>query len=238
MMRPTLLAAIVVVAAYTYANAQIPPRGRPGTTQVAPPAARPGTTQVAPPLRPGTTQVAPSFRPGTAQVASSVPLGDEYFAMKAFSNGMCEVMLGRLALERATQPDIKTFAERMVKDHTELNNKIVEAARRKGIPLPTTMDAIQSVALNRLAAMSGSDFDRAFLKAQMCTHKDALHLFEHQACKGEDSDLKELANQAISTLQDHTKSAFELAGEKAEYEKLCKIQKYAKEVMAEKSQGK
>jgi putative membrane protein len=165
-----------------------------------------------------------------AQVLTSVPLGDEYFAMKAYADGLAEVVKSQLALERATQPGIKAFAERMVKDHTQCNNKIAEMARKKGI----AFDAVHTAVINRLAKMSGSDFDKAYLMAQIGAHKDALHLFDHEVWKGEDADLKELALKALPTLQDHAKSAFELAGEKQEYQKFCKIQEYAKQVMAEK----
>jgi putative membrane protein len=169
-----------------------------------------------------------------AQDSSSVPLGDEVFAMKAYSEGMAEIAKSRLACERATQPGVKEFAERMVKNHTGCNNKIAETARQKGITLPTTMDAVHTIAIARLGKLSGSDFDKTYLRAQMCAHKDALHLFGHESHKGEDADLKELAAKALPTLQDHAKMAFELAGEKAEYQKLCKIEEYAKQVMAEK----
>lgn len=137
-------------------------------------------------------------------------------------------------MERATQPPIREFAQKMVRDHTECNNKIVELCRRKGIALPAAIDPIHTAMINRLAMMSGSDFDKAYMKAQMCAHKDALHLFEHEACKGEDSEVKELASKELPTLQDHTKSAFDLAGEKDDYKKFCKIQDYAKQVMNEK----
>jgi hypothetical protein len=43
-----------------------------------------------------------------------------------------------------------------------------------------------------------------------------------------------MATKAIPTLQDHARMAFELAGDMAKYHKLCKIQEYAKQVMAEK----
>lgn len=164
----------------------------------------------------------------------SVPLEDEFFAMKAYAEGIAEIAKSRLAMERTTQPAIREFAERMVKDHTECNNKIVELCRKKGIALPGAIDAVHTAVINRLAMMSGSDFDKAYLKAQMCAHKNALHLFEHESCKGEDSDAKELAAKELPILQDHTKTAFELAGEKDDYKKLCKIQEYAKQVMAEK----
>jgi putative membrane protein len=169
-----------------------------------------------------------------AQETSSVPLGDEVFVMKAYCEGMAEVAKSKLACERATQPAIKAFAEQMVRDHTECNNKIAEVARKKGVPLSAAPSAVHTVALTRLAKMSGSDFDKTYLMAQMCAHVDAIRLFEHESCKGEDSEIKELAVKALPKLQEHAKEAFDIAGEKAEYQKFCKIQDYAKQVMAEK----
>jgi putative membrane protein len=116
----------------------------------------------------------------------------------------------------------------MVKDHTECNNKIAETARQKGIALPATIDAVQAAAIARLGRMSGSDFDKVYMIVHTCAHVDALHLFGRESCKGEDSELKGLASKAIPTLQEHAKAAFELAREKAEYQKFCKIQEYAK----------
>ncbi len=169
-----------------------------------------------------------------AQDSSTVSLGDEYFAMKAYASGMAEIAKSRVALERATQPSIKAFAEQMIKDHTECNNKIVAVAAKKRIALPNAIDAVHAIAINRLARMTGSDFDKTYMMSQVGAHKEALLLFEHESCKGEDSDLKELATKTIPILEHHTKEAFELAGEKADYQKFCKIQEYAKQVMNEK----
>lgn len=169
-----------------------------------------------------------------AQDSSTVPIGDEYFAMKAYSEGLAEVAKSRLAVEKATESGVKEFAEKMVKEHTECNNKLVELARAKRIPLPTAIDAVNSVAIARLSKLSGADFDKAYLMAQICAHEDALHLYGHESHKGKDSELKELAHKTMSSLWSHTKSAFELAGEKSEFEKLHKIHEYAMKVMAEK----
>jgi len=169
-----------------------------------------------------------------AQDSSTVPLGDECFAMKAYAAGTAEVAMSRLALQRASSADIKKFSDRMIKDHTECNNKIVELARTKRIPLPTTMDAIQATILARMSKMTGSDFDKAFMMAQIGAHKDALGLFGHEAHNGEDADLKALAHKTIPTLESHTKMAFDLAGEQEKYKKFHKVYEYAKQVMDEK----
>ena len=168
------------------------------------------------------------------QQTSTVPIGDEYFAMKAYAEGLAEVAKSQVAVRQASQANIREFAEKMVRQHTETNNKIVEIARRKGIPLPTAIDAVSNVTLSRLSRLSGSDFDKAYLMAQECAHKDALHLFWHEAEKGEDSDLKDFAKNTIATLENHTKMAFDLAGNKKGYDKFSKVYKYAKEVMDEK----
>jgi putative membrane protein len=169
-----------------------------------------------------------------AQEFASAPLGDEYFAMRAYSDGLAEVAKSRLAVEKATQPAVKEFAERMVKDHMECNKKIAELARKKRFVLPVVTDFVHTAAMARLAKMSGSDFDKAYMMAQTCAHKEALHLFEHESRKGEDPDLKDLATKTMPTLQEHAKSAFELAGEKSEYQKFCRIQEFARQVMEEK----
>jgi hypothetical protein len=41
------------------------------------------------------------------------------------------------------------------------------------------------------------------------------------------SEIKELATQTIPKLRGHAKEVFEIAGEKTEYQKFCKIQDYA-----------
>ena len=66
---------------------------------------------------------------------SSVPMEDEFFVMKAYADGIAEVAKSQLAMQRATQPAIREFAERMVREHTECDNKLVEMARTKRIAL-------------------------------------------------------------------------------------------------------
>ena len=130
-----------------------------------------------------------------AQDSTAVPLGDEYFAMKAYAEGLAEIAKSQLAYQKASDSGVKAFAEKMVKDHTECNEKIAELARKKGIALPTAIDAVHTTAIARLGRMSGSDFDKAYMMAQIGAHKDALHLFEHESHKGEDPELKALRGQ-------------------------------------------
>lgn len=169
--------------------------------------------------------------PARAQDSHSISLGDEYFIMRAYSDGMAEVAVSKLAAEKATEPGIKEFAEKMVKHHSECNRKLAEVAGIKAIILPKGPDAVHATATARLAKLSGSDFDKAYLMAQIGAHEDAIQLYGREAFKGRDDEVKDLAHEAMPELWSHVKMAFELAGEKEEYEKFHKIHEYAKGLM-------
>src|SRR5215212_5181894 len=65
---------------------------------------------------------------------------DKTFAMKAAMGGMAEVELGKLASEKATSPDVKQFAQRMVTDHGKANDELKTVASKESIDLPTSLD--------------------------------------------------------------------------------------------------
>src|SRR4051794_41124900 len=53
------------------------------------------------------------------------------FVEDASAKGVAEIEAGKLALEKGTSADVKTFAEMMVKDHTAANTKLKGIADAK-----------------------------------------------------------------------------------------------------------
>ena len=63
--------------------------------------------------------------------------GDTTFAMKAAQGGMAEVKLGQLAVDKAGNADVKQFGQKMVDDHTKLNDQMKQVASAQNMTLPT-----------------------------------------------------------------------------------------------------
>ena len=76
---------------------------------------------------------AQSGRDKTPLVANAA---DNKFMTSAASDGMAEVAMGQLALEKSSQASVKQLAQRIVDDHTMANDKLRALAQAKRVALP------------------------------------------------------------------------------------------------------
>lgn len=139
--------------------------------------------------------------PGTTQ------LGDQHFIKEAADGGMAEVELGQLAADKATNPDVKEFAQRMVKDHSQANDQLKQLAMQKGVTLPNSPSAKYEATKNKLSKMSGDSFDKAYMDDMLKDHRMDIAAFQKESASGKDPDVKQFASQTLPTLQDHLKQA-------------------------------
>src|SRR3981081_579941 len=59
------------------------------------------------------------------------------FSSAAAQGGLTEVELGRLAVQRGSNPAVKSFGQRMIEDHSRANDELQSIAMKKSINLPT-----------------------------------------------------------------------------------------------------
>ena len=137
---------------------------------------------------------------------------DRDFIMEAAMGGMMEVELGRLAAQQGMSEAVKQFGQRMVDDHSKANTELMSIASTKGITLPTALDDKHREHVTKLSAMSGAEFDRAYMKMMVNDHNKDVKAFERQSTRGADADLKAFAGKTLPTLQEHLQMAKTLDG--------------------------
>ena len=132
---------------------------------------------------------------------------DKEFVSKAGMGGLFEVQAGNLALQKAQSAEVKAFAQRMVTDHGNANNELSQLATAKGIGLPTELGGDHEGAFEHLNSLSGTEFDKAYMKHMVEDHQKDTAEFEKASTTGTDADVKGWAGKTLPTLQEHLRLA-------------------------------
>lgn len=147
-------------------------------------------------------------------VMAQAPKGsekDQQFLRQAASDGLAEVQLGKMASERAANPEVQRFGRRMVTDHTTANQELMALAQAKYISVPKDLDKSHQEMAEKLAKMQGPNFDREYMQHMVADHEKAVQLFTRAAQESQDADIRAFAAKTLPTLQEHREMARQLA---------------------------
>ena len=88
----------------------------------------------------------------TGHAMAGTSSADQVFAVKAAAGGEAEVVLGRLATERAGSQQVRQFVQQMVADHSKASQELQAIAKQQNLTLPTKPDAASTAMQQRLQA--------------------------------------------------------------------------------------
>lgn len=133
------------------------------------------------------------------------------FVEDASAKGVAEVEAGKLAQEKGTAADVKSFADMMVKDHTAANAKLKSIADTKKLEVSDSAELIDKAKAMILELRSSKSFDQAYANNQVKAHEAAVALFEKESSEGKDPELKAFAGETLPKLKEHLEHAKALA---------------------------
>ena len=131
------------------------------------------------------------------------------FLYSAAQSGKAEVRLAHLAVLRTTNDTVRSFAQRMIDEHSATNTQLTQLAQQKGVPLPNEMSPEQSLAFLVLMGFDEQEFDGAFMRYNERLHERAVDLFSLQANQGTDADIRAFAQNTLPLLNAHVALARE-----------------------------
>ena len=109
---------------------------------------------------------------GVGTGGAGANLSDADFVRDVALKNMAEIELSRMALDRATSLDIKSFAQRMIDDHGEAGDTLKSVMSGQPIEWPAQLDDKHRKTANDLAKEQGANFDRDYVKAMVEGHQD------------------------------------------------------------------
>ena len=129
------------------------------------------------------------------------------FVQKAAMSDQFEIESSKLALQKATDPQIKQFAQQMIDEHSKSSDKLKMTLQSAGAnispPAGLTLDAKHKALMDKLQAASGKDFDRLYIQIQRDGHEEALALFRKYSKDGEEASLKTFAQETLPVIEKH-----------------------------------
>ena len=150
-----------------------------------------------------------AFAGAPAWSQGSGPTDPQIAAIVVAAN-QADIDAGKLAESKTHSKDVKAFAQQMVTDHTKMNNELHTLATQKNVNLPADMDQEHQQAMQKVASKQGADLDKAYVRAMVKHHSDALGAFQDAANDATDADVKAFAARNVPVLQEHLRMALNL----------------------------
>jgi putative membrane protein len=146
---------------------------------------------------------------GSVTAVSAADKASQKFIMDAIQGNLAEVQMGQLAQQNGQSEDVKSYGKMLVTDHSAANDKAMSVAKEIGVTPPTEPSAKQKAMHDKMAKMTGANFDKAFAKDMVADHKKDIAAFQKEAKKKNDP-AADFANDTLPTLQKHLDAAQKL----------------------------
>jgi putative membrane protein len=160
---------------------------------------------------------AASSMPAAAPASAPLSKADQKIVMDMALGNMAEIELAKLAESKSQSEQVKTFAKQMMDDHTKALTEVQQLATTKGVTMPAEIDKAHKAMADKLGAMSGDAFDKAYMKeAGVADHKKMHSMLASARKKAKDPEVKALAGRIQPTVEQHLKAAQQMKSGKGE----------------------
>jgi putative membrane protein len=132
---------------------------------------------------------------------------DRAFIRDAAKANQDEIDLGRLAQQKSSNPQVKSYGQTLVNDHTKGLKELENVAAKKGVSVEPSPGATARSEYQLLEGMSGAMFDRSFVSQMEQDHEKAISMFEQALKDTQDPDLRNYINSTLPVLRKHLTEA-------------------------------
>ena len=153
------------------------------------------------------------MEPASNSNTASNPLTgpEQTFVRSALESGLYEVAIAKVALEKATNPQIKAMASTLANEHAAANERLRNiVGNRMSLPQSVPDDKRQTI--DRISQLKGAEFDRQFVQVVgLKDHEADIKVFEQAQDSLQDPGLKDFLQTTLPVLRHHLSMAQELA---------------------------
>ena len=154
---------------------------------------------------------------GGAALAQGAKPTDPQIAHIAYTAGQIDIAAAKQALSKASNKDVKTFAQDMVRDHEAVNKQALDLVKKLNVT-PQDNDTSKTLSKNaaekiaELDKLNGAAFDKAYVANEVAYHKTVDNALETQLIpSASNAELKGLLQTGLKIFQGHEQHAEHVA---------------------------
>ena len=152
-------------------------------------------------------------------MAQGAKLTDPQIAHIAYTAGEIDIKAAKQAIGKASNKEVKQFAQDMVRDHEAVNKQALDLVKKLNV---TPEDNDTSKALSKQAAdkraelekLNGAAFDKEYIANEVAYHKQVNGALETQLIpSASNAELKNLLQTGLKIFQGHQRHAEHVAAD-------------------------
>jgi putative membrane protein len=160
-----------------------------------------------------------SLLSGAAFAQSAPKPTDPQIAHIAYTAGVLDINAAKQAQGKASNKDVKAFADDMVRDHEAVNKQALDLVKKLKVT-PEDNDTSKTLSKNaadklaELGKLSGAAYDKAYVANEIAYHKAVNSALETQLIpSASNAELKSLLQTGLKIFQGHQQHAEHVAAE-------------------------
>ena len=154
---------------------------------------------------------------GSAALAQGAKPTDPQIAHIAYTAGVIDINAAKQAIAKASNQEVKSFAEDMVRDHEAVNKQALDLVKKLNVT-PEDNDTSKTLAkqatekLAELDKLKGAEYDQAYVASEVAYHKAVNSALETQLIpSASNAELKSLLQTGLKIFQGHQQHAEQVA---------------------------
>jgi putative membrane protein len=140
-------------------------------------------------------------------MATFATMLDPVFLLNAASSNLLELQAGQMAAQKASNAEVKKYAQMMISHHTKSTQDLKAVATPLGVTPPQTLMPVHQAMLDRLNNKTGKAFDEAYMDLMETAHKMDIAMFEVKSKAAEQPAVQTFATKTLPMLRSHQKMA-------------------------------
>ncbi|OGX88026.1 hypothetical protein BEN48_10510 [Hymenobacter glacialis] len=132
---------------------------------------------------------------------------DNEFMMTAAHSDQNEIQQSKMALAKGVTGPAKEMADKMIADHTKSTADLKAIAAKKGVTLPTDMDAEHKAMVPSMEKLSGKAFEQRYMAQMVTDHQKTANTMRAHEKMTQDADLKAFIAKTVPVVEQHLNMA-------------------------------